>query len=80
MTELKPCPFCGSTDGIHVHATKCRSSEPHAAMYHAEVWHFCGYIRVSADCYGESKEEALGWAVGAWNRRTKPEYELGVEV
>ena len=73
MSVIKSCPFCGKADNIHVHVTRCRSSEPHAGRYHAEVWHRCGFVHVSADCYDESKGVALEKAIGAWNRRAHEE-------
>lgn len=76
MSELKPCPFCGSKD--------IRFSAKTTTIRFERAYHFAMYCR-KCNCYGArvlwkhdgkiyrgdigENEEFKKWAAEAWNRR-----------
>lgn len=55
--ELKPCPFCGRTDGLAIVSCGCEMYEVH-----------CIFCQVK-----QGKWHGLEEAVDAWNRRAERE-------
>ena len=65
-TELKPCPFCGSTEEPFI--------MPHAGGRRWSLDHYCSRdkndeITIVISIYGNSREEVIA----RWNRRADNE-------
>lgn len=62
--KLKPCPFCGDTDGLHVMVERIDFNPEE-------------YCRVMCWCGAEGPVYKKEYAIKAWNRRAKPKKRAG---
>ena len=60
MTELKPCPFCGSRDVDYAFQYETKFTKPYSFVGCAE----CGGMMVDRNL-----DHCLNDAIEAWNRR-----------
>lgn len=70
--ELKPCPFCKSSDVELVTSLTERAGKWNWWGAHIS----CPACRARTGTFeGETKEEAVAYAVAAWNRRAEEKEE-----
>ena len=69
MSDLLPCPFCGSsTDGI--------SNQPYPRDRQGTSWiAACGH----PECHAEIEHATADRAIAAWNTRTSPKIDELIE-
>lgn len=63
MSELKPCPFCGSDDVVVIHDCHVREGEEYASV----TCRGCGVFAMALG-HGSTPDEAMEDAKEKWNR------------
>lgn len=73
MTELKPCPFCGSIATSEVRVTQMGGDTDNVDF--SVVCSLCGIsktmrLKIAKTCVFLDVEKAMTKAIEAWNKRT----------